>query len=73
MILSFHHFVKEFVEMELHIGNFNRDMRSLGCSWKAATNMIKQGRAIKKCHEEGPMTSNIGCDAGLPDPAHCSH
>jgi hypothetical protein len=63
MILSFHHLVKESVESQLHTGNFNRDMRSLGCSQNAATNMIKQGRAIRKRHEEGPMTSNIVCNA----------
>jgi hypothetical protein len=55
--------MKETIEIHLHLDNFNRDMRSLGCSWNPAAKMTRQGRAIKMHHEEESMTSNIGSDA----------
>jgi hypothetical protein len=55
--------VKEAIEIQLHLDNFNREMGFLlsGTQY-LAMNIIKLMRKHIKCHEERPANSNMNSD-----------
>lgn len=63
--------MKKAIEIWLHYDNFNNDMRfPQSHTWYLLMNVIKQGKIIKKHHNEGPVTNKMDCDDWLPDCIH---